>query len=99
MFTERKLFFTLFKVFCVFALVFLLLFSLVSCALTGTKNTNLPSDQYTVSSYSDGVNRVDVFVDPETGINYFLFVWHDVKTGGLCPRYNTDGSFYISGVS
>ena len=37
-----------------------------------------------------------VYVDKETGVNYIIF--DDVYKGGICPRYNADGSLYIEGV-
>lgn len=38
------------------------------------------------------------FVDKETGVNYVVF-WNSRVIGcpsGICPRYNKDGSLYIS---
>lgn len=38
------------------------------------------------------------FVDKETGVNYVVFV-NDRFVGcpsGICPRYNRDGSLYVS---
>ena len=40
--------------------------------------------------------EVYVYVDKETGVNYIIF--DDVYKGGICPRYNADGSLYIEGV-
>lgn len=33
-------------------------------------------------------------VDKETGVNYVVF--SEVYKAGICPRYNRDGSLYIS---
>ena len=33
-------------------------------------------------------------VDEETGVNYVVL--SDTYIGGICPRYNRDGSLYIS---
>lgn len=33
-------------------------------------------------------------VDKETGVNYVVF--SEVYKAGICPRYNKDGSLYIS---
>lgn len=38
------------------------------------------------------------FVDKETGVNYVVF-WNSRVVGcpsGICPRYNRDGSLYVS---
>ena len=40
--------------------------------------------------------EVYVYVDKETGVNYIIF--DDVYKGGICPRYNPDGSLYIEDV-
>ena len=37
-----------------------------------------------------------VYIDKETGVNYM--VYDDGKSGGICPRYNADGTLYISEV-
>lgn len=38
-----------------------------------------------------------VHVDKETGVNYIvLYTGHG--TGGICPRYNADGSLYVGGT-
>lgn len=34
------------------------------------------------------------FVDKETGVNYIVYEHYD--RGGICPRYNQDGTLYIS---
>ena len=33
-------------------------------------------------------------VDEETGVNYVVL--YDIHGGGICPRYNKDGSLYVS---
>lgn len=33
-------------------------------------------------------------VDKETGVNYVVF--SEVYKAGICPRYNSDGSLYVS---
>lgn len=40
------------------------------------------------------------FVDEETGVNYVLY-WNSRVVGcpsGICPRYNRDGSLYVSNL-
>jgi len=40
------------------------------------------------------------FVDKETGVNYVVFCNNHVVgyPSGICPRYNRDGSLYVSNV-
>ena len=38
---------------------------------------------------------VEFYVDPETKVEYVLY--SNGYAGGLCPRYNTDGSLYVKG--
>lgn len=51
-------------------------------------------------SYADP-NGIFVYIDPQTGVNYLIY---SVQTatgglGGICPRYNADGTLYISEVT
>ena len=45
----------------------------------------------------DNGYRVHTVIDKETGVNYIILTrW---RTGGeitMCPRYNADGSLYVS---
>lgn len=108
MFTDRKVFFTFFKVFCVFASVFILFSVLTSCFFASSDSADssiVPATSCTVGKFTDGHNRVDVWIDPDTGVNYLLYVWYStglatsVKVGGMCPRYNSDGTLYIGGAA
>lgn len=36
------------------------------------------------------------FVDPETGVNYVVF--DDYGQGGICVRYNSDGTIFVSPI-
>lgn len=38
---------------------------------------------------------IQLYVDPETKVEYVLYV--NGYAGGVCPRYNPDGSLYIKG--
>lgn len=102
MFCDRKVFFILFKVFCVFASVFILFSVLTSCCFASSDSSIVPATSCTVGKFTDGHNRVDVWIDPDTGVNYLLYVWYStsaatsVKVGGMCPRYNADGSLMVS---
>lgn len=37
---------------------------------------------------------IDVFIDTETGVQYF--VMNTSNAGAICPRYNADGSLYVT---
>lgn len=39
---------------------------------------------------------IGYYVDPETGVNYVEYA--NTRGGGICPRYNADGSLYVSEV-
>lgn len=45
-----------------------------------------------------GYTRNDFYyiVDEETGVNYVVL--SDTYKGGICPRYNRDGSLYTSRI-
>lgn len=38
--------------------------------------------------------NVNVFVDPETGVNYLIY--DGDRAGGMSPRYNADGGLYVT---
>lgn len=50
------------------------------------------AEQYRVYS----TDYVHVWVDPQTGVNYF--VRFGSRSGGITPRYNADGSLYVTDV-
>lgn len=59
--------------------------SFVGCATT--------DNEY--NTVSKGIlNGFYVHVDEETGVNYF--VYDGYYKGGITPRYNTDGSLYVT---
>lgn len=60
------------------------------CALSETQST--PSDTQRIMEYPS--NGIRIFVDPVTGVNYMTIYYTD----GICPRYNPDGSLYVSEV-
>lgn len=108
--SDRKFFFVIFRIVSVSLSVFVLVFLLVSCAFVPADSAvpadpAVPATSCTVGKFTDGHNRVDVWVDPDTGVNYLLYVWFStsagtsVKVGGMSPRYNPDGSLYIGGVA
>ncbi len=42
---------------------------------------------------TDG-HEVDLYIDSETGVQYFV-MYHG-NAGAICPRYNADGSLYVT---
>ena len=44
--------------------------------------------------YEYTMNDFYYIVDKETGVNYV--VYSEVYKAGICPRYNSDGSLYVS---
>lgn len=38
--------------------------------------------------------EIDLLIDTETGVQYF--VMNTSNAGAICPRYNADGSLYVS---
>lgn len=45
---------------------------------------------------NDGAG-IAVYIDPETGVNYLIL--REFERAGICPRYNADGTLYISEVA
>ena len=41
----------------------------------------------------DLMNAIYIYVDEETGVEYI--VYNGYKKGGICPRYNADGSLRV----
>ena len=44
--------------------------------------------------YGYTMNNFYYIIDEETGVNYVVL--SDTYKGGICPRYNRDGSLYVS---
>ena len=42
-----------------------------------------------------GLYKTMSIVDHDTGVNYVVFISND-EAVAMCPRYNKDGSFYLS---
>ena len=43
----------------------------------------------------DPLTSINIYVDEETGVNYLIYEGY--ASGGICPRYNADGSLYVRG--
>lgn len=67
-----------------------------ACAPTSlTINTAPNSTTYSgsIENYGDD-SRFYVYVDPDTGVNYIVFV--GIQKGGITPRYNPNGSLFVT---
>ena len=51
-------------------------------------------DQF--KNVTDAKNGITIWVDRETGVNYVYY--NGGYGGGLAPRYNADGTLYVSEV-
>lgn len=57
-----------------------------------------PAGIYKLQQYDINVSKnesVRIWTDPETGVQYLLYT--AVGRGGICPRYNADGSLMVEG--
>lgn len=43
----------------------------------------------------DHYGEFSLYEDSETGVQYFT--WRYGNAGGVCPRYNADGTLYVEG--
>ena len=66
----------------------LLIFAL---ALTGCESSENAENESELSEYS---NSVYLYIDDETGVEYLVF--NSINEGGICPRFNADGSLCVS---
>lgn len=66
----------------------LLIFAL---ALNGCESSENAENESESSEYSDSVY---LYIDDETGVEYLVF--NSINEGGICPRFNADGSLRVS---
>ena len=61
--------------------------------------TEIPTLTGAESAYDPNV--IFVYVDPQTGVNYLIYSVQLLRSGlgGMCPRYNADGTLYVSEVT
>ena len=52
---------------------------------------NAANDKYSPNKYAK-----IYYVDNETGVNYIIFQHYSTANVGVCPRYNADGSLYVT---
>lgn len=71
--------------------VVLFIGGVIGCAIN-TEASNRGKLQREISEFCTGI-----FVDPETGVNYIVYEGYTGR-GGITPRYNADGSLYVTEV-
>ena len=81
----KKFVFALFS----FAIIVLLTFG---CEFANKSNAESAETIEPVEEYAS--DKVCVYVDEETGVNYLIFT--EYRAGGICPRYDIDGHLYIT---
>ncbi len=70
---------------------------LSACVPTNKSTLTIASDNTTYSGTIENYNndtRFYVYVDPDTGVNYIVFA--GIQKGGITPRYNPNGSLFIT---
>lgn len=87
--------------YCILVLGVILFIGWLCCGLpSGEKTEVSASDTESLQGFTiraDKSEYVRIWTDPETGVQYLLF--SAVGRGGICPRYNADGSLMIVGES
>lgn len=73
--------------------------AIICCAvfvmcLAGCTNAEDKNNETQMTKVDMGVS-VYTYVDKETGVNYLIYDGH--RAGGICPRYNADGTLYVRG--
>ena len=68
-------------------IVAIILCVLLVCGLCGWKKID--------SENMDVFTNIGIIVDEETGVEYIVFSWYN--RGGICPRYNADGTLRVRG--
>lgn len=74
----------------------MLAFSLVGCNTVNTSNDVDIADttsNNTMEYIGNINNEIEEYRDSETGVHYFVFRAH--YKGGMCPRYDADGTLYV----
>lgn len=88
-----------FAEYCILVLGVILFIGWILCGLPSGKKTEVSaSDTEMLQEFTirkDKSEYVRIWTDPETGVQYLLYT--AVYRGGICPRYNADGSLMIEG--
>lgn len=75
------------------ALAALLLVCASAGCVTEEETEEVMPDKY-IQNYEYGSHYVYVYVDEYTGVEYLLYDGY--QSGGVCPRYNSDGTLKIN---
>jgi len=70
------------------------------CISTGeASTTEIPTLTGDGTAYDPNV--ISVYVDPQTGVNYLIYSVQLLPggLGGMCPRYDADGTLYVSEIT
>ena len=87
------------------SLIFLINIILITGLLSGCSTTNTPTneikdipDVFQKVNVETGIEHIDVYVDKETNVQYFIYrdTLGNAGGGDICPRYNVDGTMYIN---
>ena len=61
--------------------------------VTGCRTESTENDiAFSINGEVD-TGEISIFIDEETGVNYVCY--HSAYKGGICPRYNADGTLYV----
>ena len=70
---------------------------LSACATNSTLTTNTVQDSInhtgSIENYGNDT-RFYIYIDPETGVNYIVYA--APYKGGITPRYNANGSLFVT---
>lgn len=75
----------------IIAIMCCVVFVLGLAGCTNAKDEDEDSEIQILTEYRS--MNVYTYVDKETGVNYLIY--DGAYAGGICPRYNADGSLYI----
>jgi len=68
------------------------------CVLASeTSETENPMVLIEYQTWGNFWAEIGVFIDPDTGVNYLIL--REPNRAGICPRYNADGTLYVSEVT
>lgn len=91
--------------YCILLFAVLLFIGWLCCGLPSGEKTeasassfDTPAGNYKLQQYDINVSKnesVRIWTDPDTGVQYLLYT--AVSRGGICPRYNVDGTLMIEG--
>lgn len=106
---SKKFIYTILRIICT-AIIFFLLYVVIHYTFNKAKKTfnekktkdikrmeeifKRDMNLNVINKTEDNDNYVFIYIDKETGVNYIIYMGYD--KAGICPRYNQDGSIYIS---